>query len=212
MQQDNQAALTIDLDKTALLMMHWQHDIVSPGYKHASTKPERIAEAHNTEHAQAVLKASREKGMLIAYVNAVHEPGYPEFPRVLTPMSRNIVDDEALVRGTVGAEVIDELKPLDNEVIIENFNPSAFIGTKLDVVLRNNGITTLVVSGMSTDWVVETTARDAACLGYFVYTLKDCCNSTSDEKHDWPMENILPRLGAVIDSEAYIAALQRQAR
>ena len=209
MQQDNEAALTIDPKKTALLMMHWQHDIVSPGFKHAGNKPERIAEANNIEHAQAVLKASREKGMLIAYVNAVHGPGYPEFPHVLTPMSRKIVEDEALVRGTVGVEVIDQLKPLDNEAIIENFNPSAFIGTRLDIILRSNGITTLVISGMSTNWVVETSARDAACLGYFVYTLKDCCNSPTEEMHNWPMINILPRLGAVIDSKAYIAALQR---
>ncbi len=211
MQQDNEAALTIDLDKTALLMMHWQHDIVSPGFKHAGKKPERIAEAHNIEHAQAVLKASRGKGMLIVYVNAVHEPGYPELAPVLTPMSGKVVEDEAMVRGTVGVEVIDQLKPLDNEVIIENFNPSAFIGTRLDIVLRNKGITTLVISGMSTNWVVETTAREAACLGYFVYTLKDCCNSPTEDLHNWPLINILPRLGAVIDSKAYIAALQRQA-
>jgi nicotinamidase-related amidase len=208
MPNSDEATLTIDRARTALILLHWQNDLVLPGPKHSGTLPEVIAKAHNIEHAEAVLKASREKGILVAYVNAVHGPGYPEAPSHPTPLSRSVKSDGALLRGTPGVEVVKQLKPLDNEVVVENFCPSAFYGTELDVVLRNKGVTHIVLTGMTTEWVVETTARDGACRGYFIYTLEDCCNSRTDDLHKWPMTNILPKLGTVIDSKAFIDALQ----
>jgi nicotinamidase-related amidase len=209
MQPKNEATVTIDPAKTALLLLHWQNDIVVPGYQHAGNNPERLAAAHTIEHTQAVLKASREKGILVVYVNAGHRPGYPEVPANPAPIFKNVAASKAHIRGTKGNEVIDQLKPRDDEIIVYNFSPSSFYYTDLDLILRNRGITHLVLSGIATNWAVETTARDGACMGYFIITLKDCCNSLSDEMHNWPLVNILPRLGAVIDSEAYIAALQR---
>jgi ureidoacrylate peracid hydrolase len=207
-QHNNETALTIDSSKTALLLLHWQNDIAVKDFEHSGNNPERLAVAHTIEHTQAVLKASREKGVLVVYVNASHRLGYPELPAKRAPVFKNVAASGAHIRGSLGAEVIDQLKPLDAEVIVYNYNPSAFCYTDLDLILRNKGITDLVLSGLSTNWAVETTARHGACLGYFIYTLKDCCNSSSDEMHNWPLINILPKLGAVIDSEAYIAALK----
>lgn len=210
MPHNNEAALTIDPTKTALLLIHWQNDIASPGYKHAGNNPERLAAAHTIEHTQAVLKASRKNGVLIVYVNASHRPGYPEVPTSPAPIFRNVAASGAHIRGSQGAEVIEQLKPRDDEIVVYNYSPSAFYYTELDLILRNKGITDLVLSGLATNWAVETTARDGACQGYFIYTLKDCCNSLSDEMHNWALTNILPRLGSVIDSKTYIAALPGQ--
>jgi nicotinamidase-related amidase len=209
--QDNNAALRIDPARTALLLLHWQNDVVSSDNKRTGKKPERIAAAHNIEHTQAVLKASRENGVLVIYVNTSMRATFPELSpaAAAAPISRNVVVDKAHLRGSKDVQVIDQLKPLENEIMILNFNPSAFSYTELDLILRNKGITHLVLSGVSTNWVVETTARDGACMGYFIYTLEDCCNSTSDEMHNWPITNVLPKLGAVINSETYIAALQK---
>ncbi len=209
MSPSKETILTIERTKTALLLLHWQNSIVLPG-EHAGNRPERIAAARNIEHTQAVLRASREKGVLVVYVVASHRPGHPELSANRTPITENVVADKAHIRGTAGVAVIDRLKPRDDEIVIYNFGPNAFAYTELDLILRNKGITHLVLTGISTNWVVETTARVGACMGYFIYTLEDCCNSLSDEMHSWPMINILPNLGAVINSEAYIAALQRQ--
>jgi nicotinamidase-related amidase len=208
MQYSNEATLTIDPAKTALLLIHWQNDIASPDYKHGGNIPERLAAAHTIEHTQAVLKASREKGVLVIYVNAGHRPGYPEVPTIPAPIFKNIAAHGAHIRGSRGAEVIDQLKPRDDEIVVYNYSPDGFCYTDLDLILHNKNIVDLVLSGLATNWAVETTAREGVCRGYFIYTLKDCCNSSSDEMHNWALTNILPRLGAVIDSEAYIAALQ----
>jgi nicotinamidase-related amidase len=204
----NETIMTIDPRKAALLLLHWQKDIATPEFKHSRNMPERLAAAHTIEHTQAVLKASRENGVLIVFVNAAHRPGYPEIPANRAPIFKNVAAGGAHIRGSRNAEVIDQLEPKNDEIIVYNYSPSAFCYTDLDLILRNKGITDLALSGLSTNWAVETTARHGVCLGYFIYTLEDCCNSHSDEMHNWPMINIFPRLGAVIDSTAYITALQ----
>jgi nicotinamidase-related amidase len=208
-ENENSNDLIIEPKRTALLLLHWQKDIATPEFKHSRNMPERLAATHTIEHTQAVLEASRANGVLVAYVNASHRPGYPELPTNRAPIFKNVASGGAHIRGSRDAEVIDQLWPAENEIIIDNFNPSAFCYTDLDLILRNKGITDLVLSGLSTNWAVETTARHGACLGYFIYTLDDCCNSHSDEMHNWPMVNILPRLGAVINSATYINALKK---
>lgn len=205
----NEAIPDIDPSKTALLLLHWQKDIATSEFKHSHNMPERLAAAHTIENTQAVLKASRENGVLVVYVNASHRPGYPEIPDNRAPIFKNVAAGGAHIRGSRDAEVIDQLEMIDDEIVVYNYNPSAFCYTDLDLILRNKGITDLVLSGLSTNWAVETTARHGVCLGYFIYTLKDCCNSHSDEMHNWPMINILPKLGAVIDSATYITALKK---
>ena len=208
MGENSETAITIDPAKTALLLIHWQNDIAVPGGKIAGDIPELLAAAHTIEHTQAVLEASREKGMLVVFVNGSHRPGYPEVPARHSPLMANLIDAGSLVRGTWGADVIDQLRPLGNEIVIDNSSTSGFYSTELDVVLRSKGITDLVLSGFATNWAVESTARDGANRGYYIYTLEDCCNSLSGEMHNWAVTNILSVLGIITDSQAYIKALQ----
>jgi nicotinamidase-related amidase len=206
-EKNSETAITIDPAKTALLLIHWQNDIAAPGGKIAGNIPERLAVAHTIEHTQAVLKASREKGMLIVFINGSHRPGYPEAPARPSPLMTHLIEAGSVVRGTWGAAVIDQLKPLADEIFIDNSSASGFYSTELDVILRGKGITNIVLSGFATNWAVESTARDGANRGYFIYTLEDCCNSLSDEMHKWTLTNIFPVLGIVLDSKAYVAAL-----
>jgi nicotinamidase-related amidase len=211
MENKNEAEINIDPAKTALLLLHWQNDIAAPGGKTPGDMPERLAAAHTIEHTQAALEASRRQGMLVIFVNAAHRPGYPEMAARPSPLARHLIETRVLVLGTWGAEVIEPLKPLDSEIVINNYSSSAFCYTELDLILHNKGITDLALSGLATNWVVESTARDGANRGYFIYTLSDCCSSMTDEMHQWTLKNILPSLGIVLDSRSYIAALQGRA-
>ena len=140
-------------------------------------------------------------------VNASHRKGYPELPANPAPLAAGLVKTNAFIRGTWGAEVIDELRPLGDEIEISNYATSAFIYNELDLILRNRGITTVVLAGLATNWVVESTARDAFNRGYSVWTLADCCNSPSREAHDYCVTNTLPMLGVVCHADEYVTAL-----
>ena len=202
------AEITIDPAKTALLLLHFQNDLMTPGGKFVRNLPERVKAAHNVEHTQAVLKASREKGMLIVHVRAAWRPGVPEFGPKTVPLIHHVVEAKAVTDGTWGAEVIDELKPAGEDVVVINTSTSAFCNNDLDMILRNNGITDVVLTGMVTNFVVESTCREAINRGYFAYILKDCINSWSDDFHNWPLNNILPNLAILSESKAYISALK----
>ena len=208
MHQKNEKKETIDPAKTALLLLHWQNDIAASGNKRTRELVEQLAATHTIEHTQAALKVSREKGVLVVYVVASHRPGYPEIPAKRVPLFNSVVESGTHMRGTWDTQVIDQLKPLNDEIIVYNYFPSSFYSTDLDLILRNKGITNLVLSGIATNWAVESTARDAICQGYFVYTLKDCCIGRTDEMHNWSLTNILSVLGIVLDSQAYIDSLK----
>ena len=87
-------------------------------------------------------------------------------------------------KGSSEAEVIDELAPLDNEIIIPKTSSSLFNSTNFDYVLRNLGIEYLVVMGILTDQCVETTVRDGCDRGYLMTVVEDACAADSNERHE----------------------------
>ena len=209
MTNDNDAGLALDPSKTALLLIHWQNEIASPEGRNAQDMPLRLREMGILERAQAVLDATRERGMLVAYINGVHAPGYPELGARTVPLAAMLIARGSMQKGTWGVEVIDELKPIDGDIVVDNYSSSGFCGTPLDLMLRNHGITNLVISGIATHVAVESTTRDAFNMGYTVYTLEDCCTSTTQEIHKWSIEHTLSFFGFVIDAASYMAAISK---
>lgn len=208
MKKNSTTTLTLDPLKTALILLHWQKEIASPEGRNSEGLVERLRASGTIEHTQAVLKASREKGMLVVYVNGVHRPGYPELAARQAPLAKMMIERGLMLQGTRGVEVIAQLKPLESDIVMDNFSTSGFCFTALDLILRNKGITNIVLTGIATNMAVESTARDGFNMGYYVYTLEDCCKSITDEMHDWTIKNILSFIGFVIDSKTYIAALK----
>jgi nicotinamidase-related amidase len=88
-----------------------------------------------------------------------------------------------------------------------DFDSSAFSHTDLDGILRAKGIKQLFLAGIATNWVVETTTRYGAELGYDVTLLEDCCQGFSDELHDFAIERTLPYYATIAKSGDYVAAL-----
>jgi nicotinamidase-related amidase len=87
-------------------------------------------------------------------------------------------------KGSWEAEVIDELKPIPNEIIIPKMSSSVFMSTNIEYVLRNLGIEYLMVMGVVTDQCVESAVRDACDLGFLVTLIEDACATMARERHD----------------------------
>ena len=207
MTTNSDAVLALDPSETALLLIHWQNEIASPEGRNAQDMPQRVREKGILQRTQAVLNAARKQGMLVVYINGVHAPGYPELGARTVPLAAMLISRGSMQKGTWGVEVIDELMPIDGEILLDNYSPSGFCSTPLDVILRARGITNLVISGIATHVAVESTTREAFNLGYTVYTLEDCCTSTTQEIHEWSIKNVLSFFGFVIDAESYMAAI-----
>merc|ERR1711879_219355 len=87
-------------------------------------------------------------------------------------------------RGSVEAEVIDELKPQGpNEIYIPKTACSVFNSTNIEYILRNLGIQFLIITGALTNQCVESAVRDAADRGFMVQTCEDACVARSAREH-----------------------------
>jgi nicotinamidase-related amidase len=88
------------------------------------------------------------------------------------------------VPGTRGHDFVPEFSPLPNELVIRKYRSSGFWGTNLDLLLRSNGIKTVVFGGCTTEGCVESTARDAMFNDYYVVIAEDCVASDDKSQHE----------------------------
>jgi len=92
---------------------------------------------------------------------------------------------EHAVRGTEGVEVIDELRPEKNDIVVEKRRFSAFFRTDLDLTLRELGVDTVALAGINTNVCVLATAFDAISSDFYTILLSDCCASSRKELHEF---------------------------
>ena len=86
-------------------------------------------------------------------------------------------------KGSWEAEVLDELKPLENEIVIPKTSSSLFNSTNFEYVLRNLGVEYVMVMGIVTDQCVETAVRDGCDRGFLMTLVDDACASFAEQRH-----------------------------
>jgi nicotinamidase-related amidase len=86
--------------------------------------------------------------------------------------------------GSVGQEILPELAPSNGDLVVKKYRSSAFWGTNLDMLLRSNGIESIIVTGCTTEGCVESTARDALFNDYYVVIVEDCVASDDRAQHE----------------------------
>ena len=93
-------------------------------------------------------------------------------------------------RGSREAQVLEEIAPEADEIVLPKSSSSVFISTNLDYLLRNLGVRQLMIAGCLTDQCVESAVRDACDLGYLVTLVTDGCATMSPERHDNSLRTI----------------------
>jgi nicotinamidase-related amidase len=116
-----------------------------------------------------------------------------------------------LVRGEYGHDIVDDLKPLPGEPVVDKPGKGAFYATDLDSMLRNRGIRSLVVCGVTTEVCVNTTVREANDRGYDCLVLEDCVGSYFPEFQKAALDMIKAQggiFGWVSDSKKFLEGLK----
>lgn len=198
------SSLLLEPARTALLVMDCDNDVVHP--KGGSAFWQQVQERDTLAHIRRVLDGARGKGVTVIYVVASFRADYADigpYPELL----QRVKGRGALKEGTWGTQVHEAIAPLPQDFIVHKKRVSAFHGTDLEVVLRARGIDTLVLTGVSTNFVVESTARYGSDAGYRVIVLEDCCSAASPEMHNFAVQKVLPMLCVVASSQEFLAGL-----
>ncbi|MEJ2375205.1 MAG: cysteine hydrolase family protein [Pseudolabrys sp.] len=188
---------------SALLMLHWQNSVAHPKGVWGRSLFPQIEKNNSIQNAQKVLRAARNKGMLVIFVNIGWRAGFPELPDdQFYPLLQGAKDENKGIIGTWDVDVIEALRPNNNELIVINFGSDSFENTDLDKILRSNNVGHVYVSGQCIEHVVETTVKRAANMGYNATIIKDAMSGFTDSNYD-AMLDILPLYCKVITADEF---------
>ena len=209
--------LTIDLPRTAIVMIDMQRDFLEPGGFGESLGNDVSLLNAAVGPCRALLETARRKGILIIHTREGHRPDLSDAPKAKVergapsmrigapgPMGR------ILIRGERGHDLIEALAPKKGEPVIDKPGKGAFYATDLGPILHHKGIETLIVCGVTTEVCVHTTVREANDRGYKCLVPGDCCASYFPEFHEVGLRMIKAQggiFGWVTDSARLLAAL-----
>lgn len=204
-------AIQIDKSKTALLVMDCENDIVHPEGKVGSAMgfPAMIEKRGTLRNIRKVLDAARAAKLAIVHVfidTARMKSGEVPNRGVFLQNLPNLAGT-ALQKGTWGGDFHDLVKPAPGEKVLGKWIVSSFARSELADFLKERRITDLVLTGVATNMVVESTARDAVDRGYAVITVEDAVTTFSDEAHQASI-NMLRMFGDVASADETVAALK----
>jgi ureidoacrylate peracid hydrolase len=114
----------------------------------------------------------------------------------------------ALVEGTWGAKIVDELSPHGCDHVVRKTGSGGFFHTPLDRTLRNMDIKTLIMTGVNTSYCVETTVREGVAYGYDIVLVKDATACFDPESHEASLKVIAGGFGEVMTTEEVLALLK----
>lgn len=166
-----------------LLALHYQNEVVHPEGKIrigiAEASPARGA---LVAAARRLLDGARAHGVPVISVRIAFRADHAEVAQN-AEIWRRVVAGKAMTEGSWGAAFHDGLGPLPGETVVTHQRNNAFYGSPLADIVGRFRPRRLVVAGVSTTYVVESTVRHASDMGYEVIVAQDACASASPEMH-----------------------------
>jgi biuret amidohydrolase len=189
-------------DTTALILIDMQRDFLEPdGFGELLGNDVSLL-ARVVEPLAAVLAMARADDLMIVHTREGHRPDLTDCPP--SKLARGHLDvgigspgpkGRILVRGEYGHDIVDELAPLPGEAVLDKPGKGSFYATDLELMLRNQGIKSLIVTGVTTEVCVHTTVREANDRGFECLVLEDCCGSYFPEFHRVALEMVAAQGG-----------------
>ena len=198
--------MTNSSPSTAILVIDMQNDTIHADGAYASTGAAENATAQNVvANVAALIETAHATHTPVFYSRIVVHP-QPGLSGDNAPIFRMLAPDTFRI-GSWGAEIVDELTPTATDVVLDRTRMSVFNGTAIDNMLRNLGITNLVVAGAWTNMAVEHTIRDAADYGYTVSVVSDATSSLNAEWQHAALAFALTNIATITDTESARAEL-----
>ena len=220
--------MTIEPARTAVIVVDMQNDFGAEGgmFDRAGIDISVIRSA--IAPTAKVLTAARRAGVKVVYLKMGFQPdlsdaGMPDAPNWLKHLALGVgdavtapdgTDSRILIRDTWNTDIVGELAPEEDDLVIHKHRFSGFYETELDAALRRLGIKSLIFTGCTTSVCVESTLRDAMFRDYHCLLLEDCTaepvgNDLPRTNHDASLLVVQVLFGRTAQSDDLLAALER---
>jgi nicotinamidase-related amidase len=197
----------VDPKHTALLLWDFAENVVLNRYSTEDL----------VRNASRLLAAAREHNVLTIFshqnnMRIVGDTGAPNVRMRLTRAGKPVsnIAQEPKPMGFPGKpQLVEAMRPTENEIVFEKFTPNAFLGTSFDWWLRKYAIKTIVLTGVNVATGINGTAREAICRGYYAVIARDCVGTNSPQDYAAAV-NYLEKIFDVFDSSAIIESWNKR--
>ena len=181
----------VDPAHSALVVVDMQRDFCQPGGAFDRLGVDISMYPPVIPRIARLIAGARDAGVQVIYIQMTVLPGRKsESPAQIRFNLRMHLAQTAgaalgyTADGSPGQEILPELAPAAGDLVVKKYRSSAFWGTNLDLLLRSNGIQSLIIAGCTTEGCVESTARDALFNDYYVVVAEDCVASDDRAQHE----------------------------
>ncbi len=220
------APVRIETDKTAVVVVDMQNDFGSPGGMFDRAGIDITGIAALIEPIGLVLDHARAAGLRVVYLKMAFRPdlsdaGYPDSPIWIKhiPLEAGAQVDapngqpsRVLIRDTWNTEIVAELAPHVDDVVVYKSRYGGFHGTELERLLRGSNVETLIFVGATTSVCVETTVREAVGRDFHCVVLEDCVAEPigaglARSNHDATIQVLELLFASISDSSSLLSAI-----
>lgn len=201
----------MDPKKTAVVLIEYQNDFTSEGGSLHEAVKDIMEKENMLPHTVEMVQKAREMGATIIHAPITFTPDYHELSPTPYGILKGVVDSQSFRKGTWGAEIVQELTPQAEDIVVEGKRGlDAFASTNLDFILRSRSITTVALGGFLTNCCVESTMRTAYEKGFDVVTLKDCTATLSEEEQQLAVTKNYPMFSRPMNHDEFLTELSGQ--
>lgn len=177
-------------NQSALLVMDMQNGIVGS----LSNSSEII------DKNKKAIESARKHQIPVIFVRVAFSKGFHEVSPHNKSFSRIKASGQQMSVNDVSTQIIDELAPNEDEVVVTKHRFSAFTGSNLEVLLRGMQVDHLILTGVVTSGVVLSTLVEAADKDFELTVLSDAMTDRDIETHQFLIDKIFPRYAAVTET------------
>jgi ureidoacrylate peracid hydrolase len=212
--------IKIDLLKTAVIVVDMQNAFVSKGGYFDLLGNDLSAVHKIIGPCKEIITLARQKGCRIVYLQMGYSPDLSDTGSLNSPnwyKSRGLKmirqrpewKEKLYIYGTWGVDIIEELKPQPEDILVKKQKHDGFIGTNLDIILKTFDTNYLMFIGTATNICVESTLRHAFSSGYFSILVSDAVSQMGPTlTQEATILNVRSTFGWVTTSENLLSALR----
>jgi nicotinamidase-related amidase len=147
-----------------------------------------------------LIDSARKSGIPIFYTAIQFLPPRFQSQAWLYAMNKRFSNQQRQQKPPTRGDLELTIHPRDEEIVINKHTASVFIGTHFEQMIRNATIETIVFTGISTEFGIESSARDAFNRGFYSVIVSDAVSSMDKEAHERSLDNMRKLVSAIVTS------------